>query len=140
LETGKQIFLFWKRFVTKRIPIRKFTQLIVFGNTVQQIENHGNKHWAHYAGLVKSDERWKTVYSVWLYQVKFSGYPDFKIFDFGGLPTVQNSDKSFLRKKGSRFIFLFNWGWSLVSKMGIYKIAPGAVFEKIDFRGNFWCL
>jgi hypothetical protein len=25
--------------------------------TVQQIENHGNKHWAHYAGLVESDER-----------------------------------------------------------------------------------
>jgi hypothetical protein len=49
-------------------------------NTVQQIENHG----AHYAGLVESDERWETVYSVWLYQVKFSGYPNFKIFDFGG--------------------------------------------------------
>ncbi len=45
--------------------------------TVQQIENHGNKHWAHYAGLVESDEGWKTVYSVWLYQVKFSGYPNF---------------------------------------------------------------
>jgi hypothetical protein len=25
--------------------------------TVQQIENHGNKHWAHYAGLVGSNER-----------------------------------------------------------------------------------
>jgi hypothetical protein len=25
--------------------------------TVQQIENHGNKHWDHYAGLVESDER-----------------------------------------------------------------------------------
>jgi hypothetical protein len=25
--------------------------------TVQQIENHGNKHWTHYAGLVESDER-----------------------------------------------------------------------------------
>jgi hypothetical protein len=25
--------------------------------TVQQIENHGNKHWAHYVGLVESDER-----------------------------------------------------------------------------------
>jgi hypothetical protein len=24
---------------------------------VQQIENHGNKHWAHYAGLVESDKR-----------------------------------------------------------------------------------
>jgi hypothetical protein len=45
--------------------------------TVQQIENHGNKHGAHYAGFVESDERWKTVYSVWPYQVKFSGYPNF---------------------------------------------------------------
>jgi hypothetical protein len=36
-----------------------------------------NKHGAHYAGLVESDERWKTVYSVWLYQVRFSGYPNF---------------------------------------------------------------
>jgi hypothetical protein len=25
--------------------------------TVQQIENHGNKHWAHYAGLIESDEK-----------------------------------------------------------------------------------
>ncbi len=55
--------------------------------TVQQIENHGNKHWAHYVGLVESDERWKTVYSVWLYQVKFSGYPNFYFFDFGRLPS-----------------------------------------------------
>ncbi len=30
-----------------------------------------------YAGLVESDERWKTVNSVWLYQVRFSGYPNF---------------------------------------------------------------
>jgi hypothetical protein len=30
--------------------------------------------------LIESDERWKTVYSVWLHQVKFSGYPSFKIF------------------------------------------------------------
>jgi hypothetical protein len=30
---------------------------IFFAITVQQIENHGNKHWAHYAGLVESDER-----------------------------------------------------------------------------------
>jgi hypothetical protein len=44
--------------------------------------------------------------------------------------TVQKSDKSFLMKKGSRFIVLFNWGWSLVSKMGIYKIAPGAFLRK----------
>ncbi len=56
--------------------------------TVQQIENDGNKHWAHYAGLVGSDERWKTVYSVWLYQVKFSGYLNFKNFDFGRLPSL----------------------------------------------------
>jgi hypothetical protein len=54
-------------------------------NTVQQIESHGNKHGAHYAGLIGSDERWKTVYSVWLYQVKFSGYPNFQFFDFGRL-------------------------------------------------------
>ncbi len=43
--------------------------------------NHGptaqNKHGAHYVGLIESDERWKTVYSVWPYQVKFSGYPNF---------------------------------------------------------------
>jgi hypothetical protein len=26
-------------------------------STVQQIENHGNKHWTHYAGLIESDER-----------------------------------------------------------------------------------
>jgi hypothetical protein len=25
--------------------------------TVQQIENHENKHWAHYAGLIGSDEK-----------------------------------------------------------------------------------
>ncbi len=25
-------------------------------NTVQQIENHRNKHWAHYAGLVESED------------------------------------------------------------------------------------
>ncbi len=30
----------------------------------------------------------KTVYSVWLHQVKFSGYPNFKIFDFGRLPRL----------------------------------------------------
>jgi hypothetical protein len=38
--------------------------------------------------LIGSDEKWKTVYSVWLYQVKFSGYPNFKIFDFEGLPSL----------------------------------------------------
>jgi hypothetical protein len=27
--------------------------------------------------LIESDEKWKTVYSVWLYQVKLSGYPNF---------------------------------------------------------------
>jgi hypothetical protein len=44
---------------------------ILHGPTAQ------NKHWAHYAGLVESDERWKTAYLVWLYQVNFSGYPNF---------------------------------------------------------------
>ncbi len=46
-----------------------------------RVNSHGptaqNKHGANYVGLVESDERWKTVYSVWLYQVKFSGYPNF---------------------------------------------------------------
>jgi hypothetical protein len=37
---------------------------------------------------------------------------------------VQKSDKSFKRKKGSFFIFLFVLGWSLVLKTGIQKIAP----------------
>ncbi len=44
--------------------------------------------------------------------------------------TVQKSDKSFKRKKGPNFIFLFNYGWSLVSKTGIFKIATGAVFNR----------
>ncbi len=47
-----------------------------------------NKHGAHYARLIESDERWKTVYSVWLYQVMFSGYPNFLFFDFGRLPRL----------------------------------------------------
>jgi hypothetical protein len=47
---------------------------------------------------------------------------------------VQKSDKSFKRKKGS---FLFNYGWSLVSKTGIFKIAAGAVFEKSAHSGIF---
>ncbi len=47
-----------------------------------------NKHGAHYASLVESDERWKTAYSVWPYQVKFSGYLNFKFFDFGTLPSL----------------------------------------------------
>ncbi len=39
-------------------------------------------------GLVGSDERWKTVYSVWPYQVRFSGYPNFWFSDFEGLPSL----------------------------------------------------
>ncbi len=44
------------------IPLYLFILLITYfltplANTVQQIENHGNKHWAHYAGLVESGER-----------------------------------------------------------------------------------
>jgi hypothetical protein len=54
-------------------------------NTVQQIE----KSWKHlssdYVGLIRFDERWKVVYSVWLYQVRFSGHPNFRFFDFEDL-------------------------------------------------------
>ncbi len=58
-----------------------------------------NKHGAHYAGLVESDRRWKTVYSVWLYLVKYSGYPNFKIFDFGRLPSLNRLNLNFCKIK-----------------------------------------
>jgi hypothetical protein len=50
---------------------------------------------------------------------------------------VQKSDTSFKRKKGRYFIFLFNYGWSLVSETGIFKIAAGAVFNKSAHCGIF---
>jgi hypothetical protein len=51
--------------------------------------------------------------------------------------TVQKSNKSFKRNKGPNFIFLFNYGWSLVSKTDIFKIAAEAVFEKSAHSANF---
>ncbi len=47
----------------------------------EQIEIHGNK-------FIMRKERWKTVYLVWLYQVRFSGYPNFYFFNFGRLPSL----------------------------------------------------
>ncbi len=41
-----------------------------------------------YVGLIGFDERWKTVYSIWLCQVRFSGYSNFWFFDFGKLPSL----------------------------------------------------
>jgi hypothetical protein len=52
----------------------KLIQTLNTNCTVQQIET---QNLSRYVGLVESDERWKTVYLVWRYQVKFSGYPDF---------------------------------------------------------------
>ncbi len=40
-----------------------------------------------YLGLIGFDERWKTVYSVLGFQVRFSGHPIFWFFDFGSLPS-----------------------------------------------------
>ncbi len=38
-----------------------------------------------YVGLIGFDERWKTVYSVLGFQVRFSGHPNFRYFGFGRL-------------------------------------------------------
>ncbi len=47
------------------------------------------KHLSHdYVGLIGFDERWKTVYSVLGFQVRFSGHPIFWFFDFGRLPSL----------------------------------------------------
>ncbi len=49
--------------------------------------NHGptvKKHLSRdYVGLIGFDERWKVVYLVWLYQVRFSGYPNFWFLTLG---------------------------------------------------------
>jgi hypothetical protein len=72
---GLKLKISWK------FKISIFTKLSYFKFEIYMISLHGptaqNKHGAHYVGLIETDERWKTVYSVWLYQIKFSGYPDF---------------------------------------------------------------
>ncbi len=58
---------------------------VIINNTVQQMK----KSWKHlsrdYVVLIEFDERWKTVYSVLGFQVRFSGHPNFQFFDFGRL-------------------------------------------------------
>ncbi len=58
---------------------------MIINYTVQQMK----KSWKHlrrdYVGLIGFDERWKTVYSVLGFQVRFSGHPNFWFFDFGRL-------------------------------------------------------
>jgi hypothetical protein len=50
------------------------------------------KSWKHlsrdYVGLIGFDERWKTVYSVLGFQVRFSGHPNFRFFGFGRLSSL----------------------------------------------------
>jgi hypothetical protein len=41
------------------------------------------------------------------------------------------------RSPGPFLFLLFNYGWSLVSETGIFKIAAGAVFEKMAHSGIF---
>jgi hypothetical protein len=46
-------------------------------------------------GLIEFDERWKTVYSVLGFQVRFSGHPNFRFFDFGRLPSPNQGPLKF---------------------------------------------
>ncbi len=107
-------------------------------NTVQQIETHGNKHGAHYAGLIESDERWKTVYLIWPNR---SGFLDTPIFDFlslgGSLARTGCAINVNFLPKFQKFNNLFKTGKFCLDIQKIVKFCHFLVIFPTKTRHNF---
>ncbi len=76
--TETKIIIFWESSAkVSKMALMSFCSMgsLVFtrSNKLKLMENRIGLT----VGLVESDERWKTAYSVWLYQVKFFGLPRF---------------------------------------------------------------